>query len=383
MKRQAVVKSAPHILFVGGGTAGHIQPLFPVMKAVSEIAAKRQRIIRCSYVGLHSDLRSPLMKQLPEGCEVHGITAGKLNRFFTIKHVGQFGRLLAGLVQAERLITRLRPDVVFSKGGYVSIPIALAAKRRGIPIYSHETDVVPGMANRFVARYAKTVFTAFPIEAYTQIPQEKLRFVGQPIRSEFFSPKRVKQVQLNGRDIDLEKPVITIVGGSQGSHRLNELVQTAWVSLLEKAQVVQSTGPQEYAYYAEKRSALPVELQDNLWVVPFVYDELPTLFKQGTLAISRAGGTLAELAASGTPTILIPLSTAAQDHQNANAHVFAETGAAVVVDERKASGKDLENEAFRLLNNSRRRANLRAAIRRLAKPGAAEEIAKTLVASLP
>lgn len=363
------------ILFAGGGTGGHSTPLLAVMEAIH---AKRPEV-QLHFVGLASDVASgSLIAEASLPIITHVITSGKLHRFITINQIVQFFRLGLGLIQAELLVRRLRPDVVFCKGSMVSVPVAWAAARRGIPIFSHETDVVPGLANRMIAGRAARIFTAFPVENYGALPAEKVQYTGQPVRSAFFEAKRSKEVEIDGVPLKLGLPLITVTGGSQGARRLNEMVSEGWSQLLEKALVVHQTGDLTYKDMEEKATTLPAELRERLVLRPFIKAGFPELFKSSSVVVSRAGGTVTELAASGVPAVLVPLSTAAQNHQAKNAEVLERAGAAVVINE-GLSSEALIAAIINIVEHPEKQEKLRAAITKFARPEAAETIANAIL----
>ncbi len=363
-----------HILFVGGGTAGHISPLLAVMDAVQKQAGPKAA---CTYVGLPSDLDSPLITESKLTFAKRAVRSGKLHRHATWNQFKQVGQFLRGLAEARRLITELKPAVVFAKGGYSTVPLVLAAARKGIPIFCHESDSVPGLANRFVSRYAKTIFTSYPVEVYAQLPQDRLVYTGQPVRDIFYSKAKqlpvIEKVTLNGL------PVLTVIGGSQGSRKVNQLISEAWGALLPHFQLVHVTGSQEHTAYEAKKIQLTPSLQQNLHVVPFLTKELPALFQKSAIVISRSGGTIAELAASRACTVLIPLSTSAQNHQMANARVLQKAGAAVVLDETVTTSAELIATIQRICGNMSEETALRAAIGSFDRPDAAARMAEYLL----
>ena len=369
-------KRTGSILFVGGGSGGHLAPLVPVIEAVHHVAPK----IELHYAGQGADLESPIICNVNVPLVLHRISAGKLNRFLTLKHLGELAGFLKGCLQSWLLVGRINPSLVFSKGGAVSVPLALAAAMRGIPIYAHESDVMPGMANRIVARLAKKVFVSYPVEAYSgTLPDEKLIWSGQPVREEFYQPDRNNPLILDGRTISDSLPLVVVVGGSQGGRKVNRLVQGAWNELLQKAHLVHICGQTDYLQVMAAAEKLSGSDRQNLWLLPFVGAELPVLFQRSAIVISRAGGTIFELAATRTPTVLIPLSTAAQNHQSKNAALVVGHGAAMAIDERTATPKELAKVALDLLDNEFRRHALSEAIGFLSKPIAATEIAKALI----
>lgn len=363
------------IVFVGGGSGGHIAPLFPVIAAVLEQAPKTE----LHYIGLAADISSPLVATSQYPLIKHTIEAGKLNRFATVKHGAEFVGLIRGCRQAWRLLRQIQPDVVFSKGGFVSIPVALAAAMQGIPIYAHETDVVLGLANRVIAKMAHTIFVSYPLLFYkNSLPIKKLLWTGQPVRQEFYS-QHASPLLLNGREITGQLPLLTIIGGSQGARRLNKLISSQWKNYVQACNVVHICGPLDLTTLQQELKHLTEQEKSRLWLMPYVKDELPQLFQSSKVVISRAGGTIFELAASHTPVILVPLSTAAQDHQNKNARAAADQGACLVFDESTGTAEQLRILALELVNNQAQQQEMIKALSILDKPKAAHIMAKILL----
>jgi UDP-N-acetylglucosamine--N-acetylmuramyl-(pentapeptide) pyrophosphoryl-undecaprenol N-acetylglucosamine transferase len=361
------------ILFVGGGTAGHIAPLLAVMAATEVEAKKRACTIEMVYIGTEQDIVSPLIKNSQLTFKKYPISAGKLHRFVTFDQFRQAGRVVKGLFEAKSLIKRLKPDVVFAKGGYVTVPVVRAAAQKKIPVFCHETDVLPGLANRIIAKQATTIFTTYPIAAYTTLPTEKLLPVGQPVRLEYYAEPPA-HFTLGERAFSKDLPIVTIIGGSQGALRVNQLVAEAWPELLKKAQLVHIVGPAHLDIYKKKAKNLSEKLQKNLWIEGFVEHTAP-LFRLSTLVVTRAGGTIAELAATRKPAILIPLPTAAQDHQRANARLLQSAGAAVVLEETTLSSMELTTSILKLVTDSKKQKELSEAISQFDHPGAATVMA--------
>ena len=368
------MKRAKKILFVGGGTTGHIAPLIAVMEAVKTLNPDAQ----CSYVGQLGDLSSPVFTDLELECSRHAISAGKLNRFVTPRHLSEVLKLGRGFYEALSLLCALKPDVIFSKGGFVSVPVVMIAHFLGIPVYSHESDVVPGVANRIVARDAELIFTAYPVAHYRKLPTKKLRYVGQPVRERFFDRQQIPD-EVGGQALQHDLPLLVVTGSSQGAHRINTLVSGAWEHLLETFQIVHQCGDHEYRALLEAKLALPEKLQHRLALVATLPDLAP-YFQKAELVISRSGGVVAELAAARAATILIPLSTAAQNHQWKNAQVLEEANAAVVLDERTLTSVALEAVVDELHQDASRRNELRQAIESFANTKTARAIAEVLLA---
>lgn len=367
---------ANRILFVGGGTVGHINPILAIMEEVQKESASES-----IYVGLETDLASPIIQNSKLAFDRFPIRSGKLNRFLTLKHFSQATNLVIGYAQAHSLLGKLKPNRVFAKGGYVGVPVVLAAADRGIPIFAHETDLVPGLANRLVARYAKTVFTAFPVEMYQKLPKEKLLYVGQPVGSRFYQPQILRDIMIENRVVPRDRPLITIIGGSQGAHKLNYLLQAIWAELLETFTLVHLCGVGDYQDLVQRSEALLLGSRHRLYLDPFSGD-IPELFALSTIIVSRSGGTIFEIAAARKPSVLLPLSTAAQNHQAANAALLEKAGAALVFDEREVTPDELLAAIQVLLRSPQRRNELGDNIARFDHPQAAQQIAQTILAEI-
>lgn len=354
---------------------GHISPLVAVMEAVHELDSEAT----LSYAGLLSDLTSPALDMSGLDFSRHAITAGKLNRFATHKHLGELFKFGQGFSDALQLMKDVNPDVVFCKGGFVSVPVAMVAKMLKVPVYSHESDVVPGLANRVLAKISCKIFTAFPKSVYKKLPQHKLEYVGQPVRKSFFEELAFPTMVGEDVELSLELPLL-FVTGSQGSRTINNLIAENWGELLTTFQIVQQCGNLDYTKLLERKLELSKESQARLHLLPSVTDMAP-LLQHAELVVSRAGGIIAELAASRAASILIPLSTAAQNHQWENAQVLGKEDAAVVLNEKILSAAELLAVIQELHASESQRQSLRDKISRFAKPGASREIAESLLAA--
>jgi UDP-N-acetylglucosamine--N-acetylmuramyl-(pentapeptide) pyrophosphoryl-undecaprenol N-acetylglucosamine transferase len=337
--------------------------------------------VECHYVGEAKDgelLRARTRIPFP----IHVITAGKLNRHLTWRHMVQAARGARGWVQAERLLTKLQPDLVFAKGGYVCVPVVLAASRRKIPIFGHETDLVPGLTNRLVARYARRVFTAFPTRHY-QFSREKLCYVGQPVWGAFRNINAEVDLVIQGELPGDQRPLITVMGGSQGARAINRAVAALWPRILERTDLLHLSGSRDYVHLVEEAAGLPQPLRRHLFLLPHLHEPLPLALAHSQLVVSRAGGTLFELAALRKPSILIPLPSAAQDHQRANATVLEDAGAAVILEEKNLTPDVLYACLTELLDDGDRRERLSQAIASFDRPDAAADMARELLQALP
>jgi UDP-N-acetylglucosamine--N-acetylmuramyl-(pentapeptide) pyrophosphoryl-undecaprenol N-acetylglucosamine transferase len=365
-------------VIAGGGTGGHTSA------GLAIAAALRSRLgdaVQLDWVGSHAGLEA---RRVPAaGIPYHAIATGKLRRSLALRNVTDVGlRVPAGLVQAWRLLGRLRPDVVVATGGFVAVPGALAAAARRVPLLVHEQVAVPGLANRAIARVADRVAVTFAPSARA-FPPAKVVVTGNPIRPELLGGDRRRAFQ--GFGLDPALPLVYVTGGAQGAHRVNRLVGAALEPLLAVAQVVHQCGDNAFddaGWLARQAEALAPAARARYRVVAFVTDALADLYAAAALVIGRAGaGTVTELAALGLPALLIPLPGARGDEQTANARILADAGAALLLPERELTPERLAATARELLADPARLAGMAQRARSLACPDAADRIAD-LVLSL-
>ena len=323
------------LLVVGGGSAGHVIPALPV------IAAMQQAGATVTYVGTHSGLEEELVAKT--GVTFHGISAGKLRRYFSWQNFTVVFRIVVGVVQAFILIGRCKPDVVFSKGGFVSFPIAFASWLRRVPVVAHESDLTPGLANRLVLPFVDTLCVSF---AQTKVASARTRVVhtGTPLRSAILAGDADRGRQLLG--IDDSRPLLIVTGGSLGADALNVAVRNALPELTKRFVVVHVVGPGKLA---------AVEVADYLQF-EYVDDGWGDMLAAADVVLSRAGANaLFELLALRKLNLLVPLSTrASRGDQVANA-AYAEThGYSAVLVEDKLNEESLTAALEELLLNSQK-----------------------------
>ncbi len=313
------------IVMTGGGTAGHVTPNIALMPAL------KKADYEISYIGSYEGMEKDLIKA--QNIPYYGISSGKLRRYFDVKNFSDPFKVLKGYRQAIRLLKKIKPNIVFSKGGFVSVPVVLAAKKCHIPAIIHESDITPGLANRIAIRGAKKVCCNFP-ETMKYLPAEKAVLTGSPIRQELFHGDAQKARTLCSFP-DSSKPVLLIIGGSSGSKVVNEAVRKVLPELLENFYIIHLCG---------KRN-LDNQLKGLIGYAQFEYasDELPDMFALANLAISRAGANaICELLALHKPNILIPLSAAAsRGDQILNARSFEKQGFSYVIEEENLNEQTL------------------------------------------
>jgi UDP-N-acetylglucosamine--N-acetylmuramyl-(pentapeptide) pyrophosphoryl-undecaprenol N-acetylglucosamine transferase len=319
------------ILFTGGGTAGHIFPIVAIIREIKKIYPNKD--IKFFYIGP----KDPFVKNIlvEEGVEVKTILAGKLRRYFSpLNIIDIFFKFPIGIIQAFFHIFVISPDLIFSKGGYGSLPVVICGWIFLTPIFIHESDVVPGLANKIASKFALEIFTAFPVEKVQYFPIRKMICVGNPIRKEILNGS-LREAQTLFK-LTGEKPVVLVLGGSQGSQRINDKILTVLRDFLENFELIHQTGSNNFNQVkAEADTVIGSYSKPYYHPVAFLNDEeLAHAYKAADFIISRAGaGSIFEIAAIGKPSILIPLPESAQNHQLQNAYAFSENGASIVLEE--------------------------------------------------
>ena len=304
------------IVLTGGGTSGHVTPNIALLPGL------REKGWTISYIGSRNGIEKQLIEN--EGIPYHSINTGKLRRYFDLRNFTDIFRVADGLRQALMLLYKLKPDLVFSKGGFVSCPVVWAAWLKKIPVVIHESDMTPGLTNKLSIPFSKKVCYTFP-ESKQFIPGEKAVFTGLPIRSSLLSGDRSQGKKLC--DFKSAKPVVLIIGGSQGSEIINKTVRNALDELLKTFQICHICGSgnikSEYSGVAGYHQ------------FEYVNNELAHLFAASDIVVSRAGATaLFEILALKKPAVLIPLSKAAsRGDQILNAGSFEKQGFSKVLPE--------------------------------------------------
>ena len=287
-------------------------------------------------------------------------------------------RLVRGILGSLVLLRRFKPDVVFIKGGYVGLPVGLAAHLLRIPYVVHESDVSPGLTNRILSKWATQIAVGFPTKMYKDFPKDRLNFVGNPVREEILKGHRLEGISEFGLDDKL--PVIMVTGGSQGAAPLNDVVVEALPLLLDFAQVIHLTGEAELGRVQFNVSRMEgLEHADRYHTFAFMGPEIALALAAADIVVSRAGAnTVAELAALRKPTILVPNYLMA-GHQVENAKLLARQGAVRVLDERRINPARLVAEIQGILGSEESQASLSKGIGELARPDAAKDLARLIL----
>ena len=323
-----------HIVLTGGGTAGHVTPNIALIPKLQE------KGFQISYIGSYNGIEKSLIQEL--GIPYYGISSGKLRRYFDIKNFSDPFRVLKGYSQAKKLMKQLKPDVVFSKGGFVTVPVVLAAKKRKIPAIIHESDMTPGLANKLCLSSATKICCNFP-ETVSTLPADKAVLTGTPIRQELLHGD--KEAARNFCGFSSDKPVLLVIGGSLGAASVNENVRKILPELLKEFQVIHLCG----------KGKTDSSLEHIAGYVQYEYikEELPDLFALADIVISRAGANaICELNALAKPNLLIPLSAnASRGDQILNARSFERQGYSMVLEEEEITESVLMDSIRKLYEN--------------------------------
>lgn len=310
------------LCLTGGGTAGHVTPHFALLPGI------KQRGWTAFYIGSNG-LEKPLVEA--QGLEFHAIATGKLRRYFSMKNFVDVFKVGLGALQALAILSRRRPDAVFSKGGFVAVPVAVAAWVLRIPVVSHESDLTPGLANRLIAPFAKKIVYTFP-ETSKYMKPSAMR-VGTPIRAELLQGSRERGLALCGFSSDEQVPTLLVMGGSQGAQRINEALLKILPVLLQSTRVIHLTGKGKGLGFRHPRYK----------AFEFVSSELKDLFAATDLFMGRAGAnSIFEVLALKIPMLLVPLEIGSRGDQVLNAKSFETNGWALVLRETQLTPETLQ-----------------------------------------
>ncbi|MDD5710726.1 MAG: UDP-N-acetylglucosamine--N-acetylmuramyl-(pentapeptide) pyrophosphoryl-undecaprenol N-acetylglucosamine transferase [Candidatus Colwellbacteria bacterium] len=321
------------VLVTGGGTGGHIYPLVAVVAELQTLAAQHAINMEIRYFGACGSFRQYLEEN---NVRVARITGSKLRRYFSPMNIIDVPKFVWSLFQAVGKMFWYMPDVVFSKGGVGSLPVVLAARFYRIPIVIHESDAIPGINNRTAAKFANLVGTSFE-GAAQYFASQNIFYVGNPVRRYLLADKTTQEQAKGYFSFDTQKPLVLVLGGSQGAAQINDLILDTLTGLLPFCQVLHQTGVKNYksvlAEFQVVSKDLPENLRNGYRAMDYFQKDLRLALRAADLVISRAGaGFVFEIAAFGKPSLIIPLPDSANNHQEANAIAYQNTGAAIVME---------------------------------------------------
>ncbi len=367
------------VAFAGGGTGGHIYPGLAVADELREKAVHDGREIRICWLGCSSGMDRTIVEKNINGGGVksaddfYGIPAGKLRRYLSFRNFVDVFKIIGGFFVSFAVLVRIKPAVLFSKGGFVSVPPCAAAKLLHIPVYTHECDFTPGLATRLNSGSAKHILLSYKeTELYMKAAyRSKVIVTGNPVRPAFYTASADRGMKFLGIERKT-KPVLLVLGGSSGARQINELVKDTLDWLCERYIVVHQTGMQQTDGTAEKRA--------DYKPYQFIYSEMPDVIASADVVLSRAGAnSIWECAVLAKPLVLVPLcGSGTRGDQEDNAKYFESHGAAVVLARGNATPEKLE-QTLENLTSGEIRSHLSSACGKLAgETRPAEKIAELL-----
>lgn len=369
------------ILFTGGGTGGHFYPIIAIAQALNDKVNEKKILPPKLYFMSNSKYNARAL--FDNEIEFIQVPAGKLRRYFSLLNVTDAFKTLYGMFSALIKMYRLYPDVVVSKGGYTSFPGLFAAKVLRIPVIIHESDSTPGRVSKWSAKFAEKIAISYP-EVADMFPKQKaegkIAFTGNPIRKEIILPlSNGAREFLNLEDTT---PVVFILGGSQGSKIINDVIIDSANELVNKYQIIHQTGKLNLDMVKKTTEIVLKENPNSYRYHSFDYlNDLAMRMAAGIadVVISRAGSTIFEISAWGIPSIIIPLSKEVSHDQTKNAFAYAHSGACTVIEEHNLTSHILISEIDRIINNQHINEKMRQGAKQWSHIDAAGKIAEVIL----
>jgi UDP-N-acetylglucosamine--N-acetylmuramyl-(pentapeptide) pyrophosphoryl-undecaprenol N-acetylglucosamine transferase len=366
------------ILFTGGGTGGHFYPIIAVAEKLNEMAVE-QKILDMELFYI-SDTPYDQRSLDDNRIQFFKLETGKQRVYFSIQNFFDIFKTFFATIRAIFMLYRIFPDVIFSKGGYPAVPVTIAARVLNIPLIIHESDSVPGRANKMAGKWADKIAISFR-EAVEHFPAEKTAFVGHIVRKEVRTP--LKEGAFEYLKLKSAFPVVFILGGSQGAKFINNTILDALPELVTRYQVIHQTGVKNFE---EVKTISDLVLKDseykqNYYPYPYL-NKLAIRMCAGVagLVVSRAGAnSISEIASWGIPSIIVPITKTNGDHQRNNAFNYARTGACIVIEESNLEPHVLIEEIDRLFTNPEIMKTMTEATKEFVFPDAEDKIAQEII----
>jgi UDP-N-acetylglucosamine--N-acetylmuramyl-(pentapeptide) pyrophosphoryl-undecaprenol N-acetylglucosamine transferase len=365
------------IIFTGGGSGGHFYPIIAIAESIQKIGRERKLISPKMYFFAPSPYNQGILYD--HGIEFNKISAGKLRRYFSVMNFFDIFKTFFGIIGAIFDVFDVYPDVVFSKGGYGSFPAVLAARLLRIPVFIHESDSVPGRANKWAGRFAARIAVSYKEAAEHFKHQDRIAYTGQPVMEEKTVPITEKAHEFFGFEETV--PTIFILGGSQGAEVINNMILDVLPELVKDFQIIHQTGDVNFHVIKESASAILLDSPNRARYKPFGYlNSLEMRMAAGAaeLVISRGGSTIFEIAAWGKPSIIIPITNSNGNHQVKNAYIYGRAGACSVMEEENLKNNIFLAEIRRILENKEIVSKMSESAKAFFKPGAADTIAREI-----
>lgn len=365
------------ILLTGGGSGGHFYPILAVIRALKKIS-EEEKFVDMDLIYVSDD---PFSERLLKegGVNFVSVPAGKIRSYFSLFNFTDIFKTAWGILRAVVYIFWQMPDVIFAKGGYASFPALVAARIFRIPVIIHESDAVPGKVNRWAGKFANRVAISYP-ESAKYFPESKTALTGNPVRSRILGGNLEEARSVFGYE---DLPTVLFLGGSQGAQKINDVLIDMLPEILKEAKIIHQCGKNNFDDVSKRTSVVLDKNQFKNRYKLFAFmdeDILRNAALVSTLIVSRSGaGAVFEIAAWAKPSILIPITGSAQNHQRANAYAYARTGGAVVIEEGNLAPHILLAEIRKLLADKSRLEKMSLLAKSYAKTDASEVLARQII----
>lgn len=357
------------VIIAGGGTAGHINPGIAVSKCIKS----KHKDAEILFVGTEKGLEKELVPA--EGFKIEFISAKGLSRKLSFDAFFTIGYMLKGYIETKKIIKEFKPDFVIGMGGYVCFPVIMAASRLKIPSLIHESNSLPGIANKVLSRFASVTAISFKDTEKYFNKAKTLVFTGNPVREEIIA---FSKEEATVGELKKDSLLVLVFGGSRGAQKINDSI----IELIKinngqlPYNLILSTGQTQYEFVLEKlkENGYPIESLKNIKIVPYIYD-MPKYLSAADLVVGRAGAvTISEITAAGTASVLIPYPYATENHQEYNARSLEMNGASIVVLDKDLTGKILNQQISSLVDNKEQLSRMAKSARKMAVLDAAQKI---------
>jgi UDP-N-acetylglucosamine--N-acetylmuramyl-(pentapeptide) pyrophosphoryl-undecaprenol N-acetylglucosamine transferase len=366
------------VLISGGGTGGHIYPALSVATQLHEIY--HADIL---YLGSDDGMETRLVPEA--GFRLATVKAGKLQRYVSWKTVTGVARVPVGMAQAVGIVSKFRPDVAFTSGGYVAVPAGLAARLNGVPLLMHQQDVSPNLSNRLIAPLATQISVAFA-DSQRYFPANKTVHMGNPVRQAILDVRQTAPQQARSQlGFDPQLPLLLVTGASQGARHLNQVLCHTLSALLPRFQILHLSGAKLFdetqTLCESQMQGLDAETKQRYRLVPYLSDEMPLALQAADLVICRAGAsTLSELAVLSKPSILVPLPPGiGGSPQEINADMFERKQAAIAIRDVDLKPEVLQKHVDTIITSENCLQEMAEAASHLGRPAATQEIVEAIV----
>ncbi|MCK5413683.1 MAG: undecaprenyldiphospho-muramoylpentapeptide beta-N-acetylglucosaminyltransferase [Candidatus Pacebacteria bacterium] len=342
------------ILLTGGGTGGHIIPLLTIVSEIKKMEEEKNlKKSEYLFIGPKSDFNNSISDI---GMKIKIIQAGKLRRYFSFENFTDIFKIVIGTIQSLYFIHKFKPTIVFSKGGFASVPPVVAAWLLKIPILTHESDTIPGLANRIIAKFSKKILVSFYFSK-KYFPEKKVILTGNPIREEILQGNKNSARKFFNLNENI--PTILVFGGSQGAKKINSVIVKSLPKILEKFQIIHLCGKRNYEELKIKTEKMKLKNNSRYRIYPFLSNELKDAFALYDVIISRAGASsLFEIIALEKPSIIIPLPSSANNHQAENAKFFQDRNMIINIKEKDFKKEIFTEKLFELFEENNLRKNM-------------------------